>query len=131
MRDLTNNFGDNAGKVWYALKDGEPFKKEAILENTKLDESNFYSAIGWLARENKIKEEFEDYYKLDVSNLTYKIGTNAGKVWKVMDIWGDVDVHTIKRLAKIEESEVYSALGWLARENKIIFDKNLGKFNLK
>ena len=131
MRDLTTDFGDNAGKVWNVLKGGEPLTKEAILECTKLDESDFYGAVGWLARENKISEEFEDFYKLDVTNLSPEVGSNAGKVWKVIDIWGDVDFHTIKRLAKIDEKEVHSALGWLAREDKIQFDKNLGKYNLK
>jgi hypothetical protein len=131
VRDLISSFGNNAGKVWHALKESEPLTKVAILESTDLDESNFYGAIGWLAREDKISEEFEDYFKLNNTNLSPKIGTNAGKVWKVMDIWGDVDFHTIKRLAKLEEKEVYSALGWLAREDKIKFDNNLRKFNLK
>jgi hypothetical protein len=131
VRDLTSSIGNNAGKIWYCLKDGESLTKEAILECTDLDDSHFYGAIGWLAREDKIYEEMEDYFKLDKTNLSPKIGSNAGKVWKVLDIWGDVDFNTIKRLAKIQETEVYSALGWLARENKIKFDKNLGKFNLK
>ena len=131
MRGLTTNFGENAGKIWSVLKDGDPLTKEAILECTQLDETEFYGAIGWLARENKISEEFEDFYKLDFTNLSPGIGSNAGKVWKVMDIWGDVDFHTIKRLAKIDEKEVHSALGWLAREDKIQFDKNLEKYNLK
>ena len=131
MRGLTTNFGENAGKIWSVLKDGDTLTKEAILECTQLDETEFYGAIGWLARENKISEEFEDFYKLDFTNLSPGIGSNAGKVWKVMDIWGDVDFHTIKRLAKIDEKEVHSALGWLAREDKIQFDKNLEKYNLK
>ena len=122
MRDLTTYFGENAGKIWHALNEGEPLTKEAILECSKLNETEFYGAIGWLAREDKISEEFEDFFKLDKTNLSPKIGTNAGKVWKVIDIWGDVDFHTIKRLAKIDEKEVHSALGWLARENKIIYD---------
>jgi len=68
---------------------------------------------------------------LDSTNLESKIGTNAGKVWKVLDIWGELDVSTITRLTRTDEQDVYSSLGWLAREDKICADSKLEKFYLK
>ena len=130
VRDLTANFGANAGKIWRSLNEKGSLGKEKLLEITQLKDSEFYTGVGWLARENKIFNEDGDCYRLDTSNLTSKIGANAGRVWKIMDIWGEVDVSTIRRLADIDEKEVYFALGWLARENKICVDKNL-RYNLK
>ena len=58
-------------------------------------------------------------YELGETNLTPKIGKDAGKVWRVLDTWGEVDVSSISRLARLEENDVFSAIGWLAREGKI------------
>ena len=85
---------------------------------TKLKNNMFYSAVGWLARENKITKD-NIVYRLGETNLTPKIGMDAGKVWKVLDTWGEIDVTSITRLARIEEKDVFSAIGWLAREGKI------------
>lgn len=131
MRDITGKFGKNAGKIWSTLNEKGPMGKEDLVKVTKLKDREFYSAIGWLARENKIYRESEEWYKLENTNLTPEIGMNAGKVWNVMNVWGEVDVPTMKRLAEIDEKEIYSALGWLARENKICADGKLMKYNLK
>jgi hypothetical protein len=130
VRRLTTLFGENAGKIWSALNQEGCIKKDKLLEITKLDEKNFFAGVGWLAREDKITKEDEDCFKLGNSNLETRIGSHAGLVWKILDIWGDAEYRTIKRLSNLDDSDLQSALGWLAREDKIVFNENQ-KFLLK
>jgi hypothetical protein len=128
---VIGDIGFNAGKVWRTLNDKGSLEKQNIVELTNLSDDEFYSAIGWLARENKVSWDKQNSYKLGETNLTLEIGNNAGKVWRVMKVWGEVDVSLIKRLALIDEKHVCSALGWLAKEGKICFDEKLMKYSLK
>ncbi|MBA7497147.1 hypothetical protein ES702_07757 [subsurface metagenome] len=89
-----------------------------MIETTGLTNDEFYGAVGWLAKENKICKDGA-LYKLGETNLTSKIGKDAGLVWKILDMWEEVDAVSISRLAHIEETDVFSAVGWLAREGKI------------
>ena len=75
-------FGRNAGIVWNVLKENSYLSDSDLIELTSLREYELYIAIGWLARENKIKKEGE-FFKLDASNLDYEIGQNAGKLWQL------------------------------------------------
>ena len=130
MRDFVSNFGTNAGKIWAALSINHSLTKDQIKNITHLDDYDFYTGIGWLARENKIYKEYNDKYKLGNTNLTYKVGTNAGKIWKVLEIWEEVDLTSIKRLSYLDENDIYLALGWLGREDKI-FRNDKKRYNLK
>ena len=71
------------------------------------------------------------------TNLTDKIGNAAGKIYNVLvKKGGEIDVTSISRITKIKTNDAYSALGWLARENKIytiedIFNNNQIKIKLK
>ena len=130
MRDLTTKFGSGAGKIWKALNETGSLKEEELKEKTQLNTDDFYGGIGWLARENKIAKHDEENLRLGATNLTSKIGDDAGRVWKILDIWGEVDIHSIKRLADIQEEDAHTALGWLAKEDKICVDKYL-RFSLK
>ncbi len=130
MRDMTVSFGENAGKIWRALDGEGSLNKVQLLEITQLTENELHAGFGWLARENKICREDEDFYRLDNTNLAPEVGKNAGKVFKVMDIWGEVDPPILQKLVGTDETEIYSALGWLAREDKIYVDEK-SKFNLK
>jgi hypothetical protein len=121
--NITTKFGGSAGRIWTALNEKGPLKKEEIQEITHLDKDDFYVGLGWLARENKIFKENDNSYKLDNTNLESEIGTKAGRLWRVMDIWGEVDFDTIKRLSDLDEEQIHLALGWLARENKINIDE--------
>jgi hypothetical protein len=118
MKTLADEYGWYAGKVWTTLNAQGPLKEDALLKTTRLKEDELWAAIGWLARENKIYRE-NNIYKLGQTNLTPKIGTDAGKVWKTIEQQGEIDVSTIARIAQITEDDAYCALGWLARENKI------------
>ena len=77
----------------------------------------------WLAKENKIAMK-DDYFLLENSNLESEIGNHAGIIWKILDVWGDVDLESIKRLSNLNDEQVYSALGWLACEEKISVNEN-------
>ena len=130
MRDLTTKFGQNAGEIWKLLNEKGPLTKKEIQESTKQNDDDFFVGVGWLAREDKISLDENNYYKLSSTNLTSKIGRTAGRIWRILDIWDEADISTMRRLSEEEESQIRSALGWLARENKIsINDKQ--KFNLK
>jgi len=118
MKNILEEFGINAGKIWETLSSQGPLTEAKLMQAARLSDDEFYSGIGWLARENKI---FKDgmVYKLGETNLTTKIGTDAGKVWKVLETQKEVDISSIGPLAQIDHRDTYSALGWLARENKI------------
>jgi len=123
MSEITTKFGENAGKLWAILNQNGCLKKDDILEVTKLSEKDFFSAVGWLARENKVSRQDDECFRLDNTNMGHEIGTHAGRVWKILDIWEDVDFDSIKKLSDLDDTQVHSALGWLAREDKIFIDE--------
>lgn len=47
------------------------------------------------------------------------IGVYAGEVWKALNTADVLGLKQIKKITKLKEKEVYTAIGWLARENKI------------
>ena len=129
MRDVTVKFGTSAGKIWQVLNEKGCLKKDDIIQMTNLNETDLHTGIGWLARENKISIQ-EDSYKLESTNLDSEIGTHAGRIWRILDIWGEADIETIKRLSDLDENQVHLAIGWLAKEDKIKLDEK-NRFNLK
>lgn len=51
---ITTEIGMNAGKIWNLLNEkGERPVKEMV-KMLKLSASDFYMAVGWLAREGKV-----------------------------------------------------------------------------
>ncbi|MCL1933093.1 MAG: winged helix-turn-helix domain-containing protein [Candidatus Azobacteroides sp.] len=53
-----------------------------------------------------------------------KIGNDAGCVWKVLDAdRTPKSVKELKRATKLTDKEVYAAIGWLAREEKLAFQQ--------
>jgi len=52
-----------------------------------------------------------------------KIGDNAGKVWKALHGNGPISFTKVAKAAKLNQREVDRALGWLAREGKIVIEK--------
>ena len=50
-----------------------------------------------------------------------KIGTDAGKIWQILNEIGNVKIVDLKKTSKMDIKDIYLALGWLARENKIQF----------
>ena len=118
MNYMVKSYGNNAGKIWETLEEYGPQVQTKLIEKAQLTEDEFYGAIGWLARENNVRKDRRTY-KIGETNLTTEIGTNAGKVWEVLKKRNDLDVTTISRLSKVSKKDCYSALGWLAKEEKI------------
>ncbi len=52
--------------------------------------------------------------------FTEKIGNNAGLVWAVLEN-GEVEVKVLKKETNLIYNDLYAALGWLAREDKLNF----------
>lgn len=118
MKNNIDNFGRNAGKIWRTLDKYGPLNESDLVRKIRLNKSDFYAGVGWLARENKICK-IGTKYQLGETNLTNGIGSDAGKVWMILQTTQDVNVSTIAELSQIKTRDAYSALGWLARENKI------------
>ena len=51
---LSEKIGINAGLIWAALEDGE-LNVKTVKKTTKLAEKDLNLALGWLAREGKVK----------------------------------------------------------------------------
>ncbi len=51
-----------------------------------------------------------------------QIGINAGKIWKRLETnLTDTNINKLKRDCNLNLPELCTALGWLAKENKITF----------
>lgn len=48
-----------------------------------------------------------------------EIGTNAGVIWNLLNNYQKWDIPKLCEASGLSEKEVYTAIGWLARENKI------------
>lgn len=54
---------------------------------------------------------------------TELIGTWAGQVWNALSEADALGVKQLKKVAKLKnEKEVYAAIGWLAREGKLVIN---------
>jgi hypothetical protein len=118
MNEIVPLFGDNAGKVWQVLHEQGPLSEPDLQDKTHLTESQLCAAVGWLARENKIRKE-NNTYTLGETNLLPFIGKDAGKIWHALEIWGEIDAQSLSHLSRVAEHDVFTAVGWLAREGKV------------
>lgn len=55
------------------------------------------------------------------------IGETAGKVWHFLDEAGEANLNQIKKGVKADPNLILQAIGWLAREDKLIIEKK-GRF---
>ena len=49
------------------------------------------------------------------------IGDNAGKIWRTIDQKGPMTLSQLKKIIRLDDKNLYFALGWLSREDKIKF----------
>jgi hypothetical protein len=126
MGEIINNFGSNAGKVWNALNEKGPLNQNKLMKTTKLSKYDIFSAVGWLAREDKICLKNNDYC-LGVTNFAENIGEDAGTIFDLLNTFDEIDLNFIQKLTGITPENTYYALGWLAREGKISAKKVLPK----
>ena len=54
-----NNIGNNAGILWNVLNANGKMTETKLKKESGLGSADFYAALGWLARENKINVEVE------------------------------------------------------------------------
>jgi len=130
MGEINNSYGQVAGRIWETINFSGPLDETNIIKKTNLKKNDFYAGIGWLARENKILKN-GNKYQLGDTNLTDKIGINAGRIWDLLTSQENINISNIAKITKIPIKDAYSALGWLARENKIdIYHENTKKQGL-
>jgi len=55
MMMTKGTIGLNAGAIWNLLADGEMWSFEELKDRSLLSDADLWSAIGWLARENRIR----------------------------------------------------------------------------
>ena len=48
------------------------------------------------------------------------IGYNAGLVWNALNEAEAMGLKQIKKVTKLKDKELYAAIGWLAREGKLV-----------
>lgn len=118
MMNMIAEFSRGADKVWKLLNTQGPTSETTLMNMTVLNENVFHGAIGWLARENKIYKH-GNVYKLGPTNLTEKVGSDAGKIWSLLSTAKEIDISAVAQLSHIDETDAYFALGWLACEEKI------------
>ena len=55
-----------------------------------------------------------------------QIGENAGIVWRTLESKGSLSFEELQAETKLDQLQLFSAIGWLAREDKISFNKENG-----
>jgi len=118
MVNIANTYGKNAGKIWNTLEKWGSLNPTQLMKKTKLNKEDLYTALGWLAKEDKIYFE-NNNFSLGNYNWDNTIGSNAGKVWNIIDTCEEIDKTYVPKLADINEIDFYYAMGWLAKEDKI------------
>ncbi len=53
--------------------------------------------------------------------MFHTIGETAGEIWRLLKEQGPLSVSAIVSKTKCPRSMVYMGIGWLAREDKLIF----------
>ncbi len=55
------------------------------------------------------------------------VGVTAGKVWSFLENQGPASMTTIEREVEAPKLLVHLALGWLAREGKLVVEERKGR----
>lgn len=55
-----------------------------------------------------------------------QIGENAGVIWRKLESKGKLNIEELQEETGLDLVETLTALGWLARENKISISKDKG-----
>jgi hypothetical protein len=56
--------------------------------------------------------------------MTAKIGETAGKVWHALQNGSEMSTTQLKKATGADDKTLWMALGWLAREDKLVFTQN-------
>ncbi|MDL2223004.1 winged helix-turn-helix domain-containing protein [Bacteroidales bacterium OttesenSCG-928-M11] len=52
-----------------------------------------------------------------------KIGNDAGRIWNLLNESDAKSVKELKKALKMNDKEIYAAIGWLSREEKLECEK--------
>lgn len=63
--------------------------------------------------------------------MNFEIGTTAGDIWQVLDARGELSLTELKKAVKAESPVFDWALGWLAREEKIVISPVKKSFRVR
>lgn len=55
--------------------------------------------------------------------VEFLFGTNAGIVWKALNQNGSNNIRSLVKTTSLSREEIYGALGWLGRENKLVMEQ--------
>lgn len=53
--------------------------------------------------------------------MFHTIGETAGEIWRILNNEGSLSISAIVRRVKQPQSVAYMGIGWLAREDKLVF----------
>lgn len=81
-------------------------------------------AITKKVRSKKRKPGEEEIKELSMKE---KVGETAGKIWGILRQEEEINISNLSRMVKEKSDVVYQALGWLAREEKIIHKEKNNK----
>ena len=59
-----------------------------------------------------------------------QIGEGAGAVWKYLNEHPQAEPSEIKRALKLNDDVLWMAVGWLAREDKLVFNSSGKKMQI-
>lgn len=52
------------------------------------------------------------------------IGLNSGKIWVLLEDNACISYDTLKKETKLSDAELWTAIGWLSWEDKVIIDNS-------
>lgn len=52
-----------------------------------------------------------------------EIGLNAGLVWNALNESESLTLKGLKKVTKLKDKQLYAALGWLSREDKVTIEE--------
>ncbi len=55
--------------------------------------------------------------------MIQEIGETAGKVWEFLEEKGEANMRQLRRGLKVDRDLILQAIGWLAREDKLLIEK--------
>ena len=53
--------------------------------------------------------------------MFHTIGETAGEIWELLNTEGPLSISAVAKRVKKPQTAVYMGMGWLARENKLVF----------
>jgi hypothetical protein len=62
--------------------------------------------------------------------ITFKICENAGKIWAALNDNSEMNLIELKKVTMLNDMDLHLALGWLSKENKVLFIEKSDEMNI-